>query len=48
MPNSKAQTKVVNRSSVNGRFVTEKFAQSHKRETERQHVQIPAPAKKSR
>lgn len=37
--------RVVHRSSVSGRFVTEKFAGKHKRETEREVVRTPQPAK---
>lgn len=35
--------KTVYRSSVSGRFVTERFADNHKPTTERQHVYVTAP-----
>lgn len=37
------QTRVVHRSSVNGEFVTQRFAQSHPNTTERQHVLVQQP-----
>jgi hypothetical protein len=35
--------KVVFRSAESGEFVTEKFAKSHPKTTEREHVYVPAP-----
>jgi len=37
--NSKTHT--ANRSAVTGRFVTEKFAKSHPRTTEKEHIPNP-------
>ena len=37
--------KVVDRSSVTGRFVTEKYADNHPRTTEREHVPVNNPKK---
>jgi len=39
-------TKPVDRSSVTGRFVTERYTQTHPRTTEREHVPISNPKKK--
>lgn len=38
-------TKPVNRSSVTGRFVTERYANNHPRTTEREHVPVSNPKK---
>jgi hypothetical protein len=38
-------TKVVDRSAVTGRFVTERYADKHPRTTEREHVPIHNPKK---
>jgi hypothetical protein len=43
---AKQPKKVVYRSSVDGHFVTKKYAQNHPRITERQHVPIVKPKKK--
>ncbi|VVD91564.1 hypothetical protein PHO31112_01648 [Pandoraea horticolens] len=48
MASNKAPTKVVNRSSVSGQFVTDKYAQKHPSTTERQHVRTPPPTKPKR
>jgi hypothetical protein len=37
--------KVIDRSSVTGRFVTERYADNHPRTTEREHVPIHNPKK---
>jgi hypothetical protein len=37
--------KVVNRSAVTGRFVTERYADSHPRTTERENVPVSNPKK---
>jgi hypothetical protein len=37
--------KEVNRSSVSGRFVTERYADTHPRTTETQHVPVKNPKK---
>jgi hypothetical protein len=37
--------KVVDRSSITGRFVTERYADNHPRTTEREHVPISNPKK---
>jgi hypothetical protein len=37
--------KVVDRSSITGRFVTERYADNHPRTTEREHVPIHNPKK---
>lgn len=37
--------KVVDRSSVTGRFVTERYADNHPRTTEREHVPVSNPKK---
>jgi hypothetical protein len=41
----KGPTKVVHRSSVTGRMVTEKYADAHPRTTETQHVHVKPPKK---
>jgi len=38
-------TKVINRSAVSGQFVTQRFAQTHPRTTEREHVPVSNPKK---
>ena len=38
-------TKVVNRSAVSGKFVTQRYAQTHPRTTEREHVPVSNPQK---
>lgn len=38
--------KTVYRSSKSGEFVTEKFANTHKATTEKEHVYVPAPKTK--
>lgn len=40
-----ADKKIVFRSSVSGKFVTERFANTHKPTTERQHVPVKNPKK---
>ena len=40
-----ATVKVVHRDSVDGQFVTERYADNHPRTTEKQHVYVPAPKK---
>jgi hypothetical protein len=35
--------KAVYRSSESGEFVTKKFAESHPKTTEKEHVYVPAP-----
>ena len=35
--------KTIYRSSKSGEFVTEKFADTHKATTEKEHVYVPAP-----
>jgi hypothetical protein len=44
----KTQTRVINRSSVSGRIVTEKYAKSHPKTTETERVRVPVstPTKK--
>jgi len=37
--------KVIDRSSISGRFVTERYAQTHPKTTEREHVPISNPKK---
>ena len=37
--------KVVYRSSESGEFVTKRYAESHPKTTERQHVNVPPPPK---
>jgi hypothetical protein len=44
----KGPTKVVHRSSVTGRLVTGKYADTHPRTTETQHVHIHTPKKKGK
>jgi hypothetical protein len=44
----KGPTKVVHRSSVTGRLVTEKYADAHPRTTEKQHVHVAPPPKKGK
>jgi hypothetical protein len=44
----KGPTKIVHRSSVTGRLVTGKFAGSHPRTTETQHVHVQPPKKKGK
>lgn len=39
------KTKIVHRSSVSGRFVTEEYADSHKRITERERIKVSKPSK---
>lgn len=41
--NAMTTRKTVYRSSKSGEFVTEKFANSHKATTEKEHVYVPAP-----
>jgi|GEM_PF-1010292 len=49
MTTPKGQTKTVHRSSVKGQFVTEQFAKSHPKTTEKQRVHInPPPAPKGK
>ena len=43
---AKTPTKVVHRDSGTGEFVTKKYADTHKKTTEREHVPAPLPAKK--
>ena len=43
---SKDTKKVVYRSAVSGEFVTQNYAESHPRTTEREHVRVPPPSKK--
>jgi hypothetical protein len=38
-------TKVIDRSAVTGRFVTERYADKHPHTTEREHVPIHNPKK---
>ena len=38
-----ANKKTIYRSSKSGEFVTEKFANTHKATTEKEHVYVPAP-----
>jgi len=38
--------KPINRSSITGHFVTERYAQTHPRTTEREHVPVNNPPKK--
>ena len=42
-PMAKPPKKVVYRDSGSGEFVTEEYAEKHKRTTERQHVPMPSP-----
>lgn len=42
---SKKPTITVNRSAVTGKFVTEKYADSHPRTTETEHYKRPPPSK---
>lgn len=44
MAAKQTQTREVNRSSVTGKFVTEKFANTHQRTTEHERIRVPAPA----
>ncbi len=37
------ERKIVHRDSVDGQFVTGRYADQHPRTTERQHVYVPAP-----
>lgn len=39
----KTTTRVINRSSITGRIVTERYAEAHPKTTERQHVHVPVP-----
>ncbi len=45
MSKVKGPTKVVRRSSEDGKFVTKKFAETHKSTTEKQHVHVTPPKK---
>jgi len=38
--------KPIDRSAITGRFVTERYAQTHPKTTEREHVPISNPPKK--
>jgi hypothetical protein len=38
-------TEIINLSARNGEFVTQKFAQSHRKTTEREHVPVSDPKK---
>ena len=40
---TKPPTKVVHRDSGTGEFVTKKYADTHKKTTEREHVPAPPP-----
>lgn len=42
---TKPPTKVVHRDSGTGEFVTKKYADTHKKTTEREHVPAPPPPK---
>lgn len=37
--------KIIDRSAVTGRFVTERYAETHPRTTEREHVPVNNPKK---
>lgn len=39
-------TKVVNRSAITGKFVPEKYALTHPKTTEREHVPVSNPKQK--
>ena len=47
MTKAPTTTKVVNRSSETGRFVTPGFAKTHPRTTETERVKVPAPSKRN-
>lgn len=46
MATSKAPSRVVYRSSVDGQFTTKKEAQQKPREHQREHVPLPKPPKR--
>ncbi len=46
MSHDNSGKKVVNRSAVTGKFVTERFVQNHPRTTEREHVPVKNKPKK--
>jgi len=45
MASKGSSTKTIHRSSVTGRIVTGKYAESHPKTTETERVRVPAPKK---